>query len=381
MVAARFSDFLRCLTRQMGTEGLADQSDAQLAARALAGPDGSAFEAIVRRHGDLVYRVCWRVLQHPQDTEDAFQATFLVLAQKLRSVRKHASLASWLHGVARRVAVKAKQQAVARRQREAQAPVPETAPPEDLTWKELRSALDAELEQMPDRWRLPLILCYLEGRTQDEAARQLGWSTSKLRRHLDRGRAALRQRLARRGITAPAALAGLLLSEGLAPAAGLVAATVEAAAGVAAGKTVSTTATTVVAALTERMVQAMFLAKLKTVLAVVVSLGVVAGLALGCLAVVETRNDLMGQAPPPAPKEEASARTPPLKVGDRVHFGASSLNQYRWRYTDNDRPPVVVRIQGNWVQLKGIEPENCGLSGNLYWINFDTVAWYAIVPK
>src|SRR5258708_3280365 len=115
MAKANLGDFLRRLTRGMAAEMLRDESDRQLVERALAGRDEAAFEAIVRRHGAMVYRVCWRVLQHPQDAEDALQATFLVLAQKLRTVRNSASLASWLHGVAHRVALKSRAQSAARR--------------------------------------------------------------------------------------------------------------------------------------------------------------------------------------------------------------------------------------------------------------------------
>jgi RNA polymerase sigma factor (sigma-70 family) len=169
---------------ELGAERLAERSDTELVKLALAGENRAAFEVIVCRHGGMVYRVCWRVLQQTQDAEDAFQATFLVLAQKLRSVRKHASLASWLHGVAHRVALRAKHQAAARRRRETSAPPPRSAPTDDLTWTELRSALDTELGRLPERYRQPLILCYLEGRTQDEVAGDLGWSKSTLRRPL-----------------------------------------------------------------------------------------------------------------------------------------------------------------------------------------------------
>src|SRR5262245_18182388 len=172
MVTAHLSDFLRRLTCGMAAERLRDHSDRQLVETALAGRDEAAFQAVVHRHGRMVYRVCWRVLQHPQDTEDAFQATFWILAQKLHNVRKHASLASWLHGVAHRVALKATAQCAARRCREYQASLPDALPPADVTWGEFRSALDVELGHLADKWRLPLILCYLEGRTQDEAARQ-----------------------------------------------------------------------------------------------------------------------------------------------------------------------------------------------------------------
>jgi len=278
MATTYLSDFFRRLTRGMAAQTLDDHSDRHLIERALAGRDEAAFQAIVYRHGAMVYRVCWRVLQHPQDAEDAFQATFLVLAQKLRTVRKHASLASWLHGVARRVALKAKVQSAGRRRHEHEVSLPDRVPPDDVTWKELRSALDGELGELPEKWRLPLILCYLEGRTQDEAASQLAWSKSTLRRRLEEARAALGRRLNGRGIVWPAALSAVLLSDCLTSAApGLVASTVEAAAGVAAGKTVASAASVHVAALTEGMLKAMFITKLKTVTAVLlVLLGMVA---------------------------------------------------------------------------------------------------------
>src|SRR5262245_47592790 len=102
----------------MAAHALAKQSDRQLVERILDGPDEAAYQAIVIRHGPMVYRVCWRALHRAEDVEDAFQATFLVLAQKLRTLRKHASLASWLHGVAHRLALKAKKQEATRRRHE-----------------------------------------------------------------------------------------------------------------------------------------------------------------------------------------------------------------------------------------------------------------------
>ncbi len=210
MATANLYDFLRRLKRDMAAEILGVNSDRQLVERALAAHDEVAFQAILQRHGPMVYRVCWRVLQHAQDAEDAFQATFLVLAQKLYTVRKHASLASWLHGVAHRLALKAKAQAAAQRCRERQASLPDALPPDEVTWGELRVALDFELGQLPDKWRLPLILCYLEGRTQDESAKQLAWSKSTLRRRLEEARTALHRRLSVRGIVLPAALSAVL---------------------------------------------------------------------------------------------------------------------------------------------------------------------------
>jgi DNA-directed RNA polymerase specialized sigma24 family protein len=103
---ANLSGFLRRLTLEMAAETLSNLSDQQLVAKAITGCDEAVFQTLVRRHGMMVYGVCWRVLRNEADAEDAFQATFLVLAQKLRSVRKHASLANWLHTVARRIALK-----------------------------------------------------------------------------------------------------------------------------------------------------------------------------------------------------------------------------------------------------------------------------------
>src|SRR5215470_12397436 len=145
MAAARMGSFLRRLTRGMAAETLTEQSDRALVELLLTGRDEAAFEILVRRHGPMVYRVCWRVLQQAEDAEDAFQATFLVLARNLAAVRDRDSLASWLHGVAHRIALKARSLGATRKRHEARAPVPSAVPPDDLTWKELRAVLDAEL--------------------------------------------------------------------------------------------------------------------------------------------------------------------------------------------------------------------------------------------
>ncbi len=190
MAKANVGDFLRQLTTTIDVESALAHGDRQLVEQFLASRDEAAFLALLRRHGAMVYRVCWRVLQRAEDAEDAFQTTFLVLAQKLQTIRKRESLASWLHGVALRVALKARTTADRRRRHRPEATVPAT-PPDDITWKELRAILDAELGQLPERWRLPLILCYLEDCTQDEAAHRLGWSKNTFRRRLEAGRAGL----------------------------------------------------------------------------------------------------------------------------------------------------------------------------------------------
>ena len=257
------------------------QGDSHLLERFAAHRDAAAFEALLQRHGPMVWGVCRRVLFDPNDVDDAFQATFLVLVRKAHAIAKRESLGSWLHGVAHRVALRAKSQAATRRRFESEVLVRDTSPADDLTWKELRSALDAELCGLPEKLRQPLILCYLEGRTQDEAAQELGWSKSTLRRRLSEARDALGQRLVSRGVALSAALSAILVSDCLAsgaPAPALVAATVDAAASVAAGTTVTAAASAKVAALTKGVMKAMLLSQCKTVAAVLVlSLGFLVG--------------------------------------------------------------------------------------------------------
>jgi RNA polymerase sigma factor (sigma-70 family) len=189
-------------------------TDQELVDRFVAARDEDAFAALVGRHGPMVGGVCRRVLRDPNDVEDALQATFLILARKAASIRKRESVASWLHGVARRVARQALVDAERRLRVERQRPV---APPaetcDSLTWREIRVVLDEELGRLPRSCQAPLILCYLEGRTQDEAADRLGWSKSTLRRRLERGRQLLQGRLARRGVTLSVGLSTALLSE------------------------------------------------------------------------------------------------------------------------------------------------------------------------
>jgi len=271
------SAFLRRLTRGMVAATLADQSDRQLVEQFLTGQGEAVFEAIVRRHGAMVYRVCWRVLQHHQDVEDAFQATFLVLAQRLRTVRKHASLASWLHGVAHRVALKSKGATATCRRHEEQAAASQKMPPDDVSWVEVRAVLDAELAGLPEKWRLPLVLCYLEGRTQDEAAAELGWSKRTLRRRLEEGRTGLGRRLNRRGVVWPVALSAVLLSDAVASATlspALLDSTIKAASLFAAGQPAAVGLISAkAAALTEGVLRTMLLTKIKMTVAVLLVIG------------------------------------------------------------------------------------------------------------
>src|SRR5262249_40077942 len=199
--------------RELGAgKGAPDQ---QLLERFANAHEEAAFEALVRRHGPLVLGVCRRVLHQEQDAEDAFQATFLVLARKAGSISKRAAVGNWLYRVAYHMALQARKKAAVRQKREARATRRELADPlAEVTGRELLAVFDEELQNLPEGERAALVLCYLEGKTRDEAARDAGCSESTLKRRLERGKERMRLRLARRGVALPAALlaAGLAQS-------------------------------------------------------------------------------------------------------------------------------------------------------------------------
>ncbi len=168
--------------------------------------DETAFAELVRRHGPLVLGVCRRLLGDVHASDDVFQATFLVLARKAGKVRWGVTVGPWLYAVASRLARKTRGQASRERQRSGSLansgrPAGSPNPAVAAAWAELRHLLDDELVRLPDRLRSPLVLCYLEGRTRDEAAAALGWTLATLKRRLERGRSLLRKRLEARGVT------------------------------------------------------------------------------------------------------------------------------------------------------------------------------------
>lgn len=199
---------------QIGTaSGL---SEWQLLRRYLALRDESAFEALVARHGPMVLGVCRRILHDPRDVEDAFQATFLVLVRRASALGERDAIGPWLYGVAYRVSLRARAVRLKRSDRERLEPELEAPAPEvDPTLFELSALIDHELGRLPAKYRAPVVLCYLEGQTHEEAARRLGWPLGSVKGRLARARELLRTRLIRRGLVLSAGALAASLSRDL----------------------------------------------------------------------------------------------------------------------------------------------------------------------
>jgi RNA polymerase sigma factor (sigma-70 family) len=251
--------------------------DAELLQRFVKRADAAAFTALVRRHGPMVLGVCKRLLRDAADADDAFQTTFVLLSRKAGSLGRPERLAGWLFQVAYRTARRAR--ALRARRRECQAPLPEAAmdsPVAEIVWRELRPIFDEELDRLPEKLRLPVVLCFLEGRTKRGAARQLGWPEGTFSTRLQQARELLRGRLARRGVALSAGTFSLALFEGAAAAAmppTLTSATVHVASLAATGVAL----TGPVAVLTQGVIHSMYLTKLKLAAALVVAVGVLGG--------------------------------------------------------------------------------------------------------
>ncbi|HYT94852.1 MAG TPA: sigma-70 family RNA polymerase sigma factor, partial [Gemmataceae bacterium] len=307
-------------------------SDGQLLERFVAAQDQAAFAALMQRHGAMVLGVCRRVLRCAQDAEDACQATFLVLVRRAASIRRRDSLASWLHGVAFRIA--SRLQAQTRRYRtdvdaaDIDPPAPPTDPAGDLTWRELRVLLDAELQRLPESLRQPLVLCYLEGKTRDEAAQQLRWSVGRLKGRLERGRRLLCSRLTRRGVTLPAVLCGAAFVPSTTSAAMpslLVVRTLKTAVGLAAGKAPAAILPAPLVGLLETSLPAVGTIKVKA-LAVLLLAVALLGASAG----------LLGQ---PNPPEQEPPQPPPALVPQVLRQEAALLAEQ-----DPLPPGAVARL-------------------------------------
>jgi RNA polymerase sigma factor (sigma-70 family) len=310
--------------RRLGGAARMEGSDAELLERFAGQREELAFEALLRRHGPLVWNVCRRVLADEHAAEDAFQATFLVLVRKARSVSKKASLRSWLYGVALRVALRARQQGGLRHRREQETPIrPNRDAATEADWQDVRPILDEEIQRLPEKYRLPILLCYLEGKSNDEAARLLNCPRGTLATRLARGRERLRSRLLRRGLTLSiGTLAGLLTDNAMS-------ATISPLFLAQTAKVVVTGAASLsITTLTEGVLHAMFLSKLKMASAFVLMLATVAGAGVGAYY-------LHAQPPLPTPDDayrKLAALEEPLKRQDEAAADKKSADKPEERF-------------------------------------------------
>jgi RNA polymerase sigma factor (sigma-70 family) len=323
-------DYLRKAVLPKG----AGLTDGQLLRQYFAHRDEAAFAVLVRRHGPMVLAVCRRLLRCAEDAEDAFQAAFVVLARKGRRIAERQTIGGWLHGVAYHVALDAGRRGARRRAKEQQVeimPQPIVTPKEDQS--ELLAVLDRELTRLPEKYRLPVVLCELEGRSRKEAARQLGLPEGTLSSRLATARKTLAKRMVGRGVAVMgASLTALLASEaGAAVVPGpLVASTVRAAGGVVSAGVV---------ALAEGVLKAMLLTKIKSaglVLLLAASVGV------GTVTLTYRTTAAEPQAKADAPRTAARAASPGKDDLEALRLEVEALR---------------VRLQATQERVKGLEAE------------------------
>jgi RNA polymerase sigma factor (sigma-70 family) len=279
MATGEASEVIRHLRRTVLLRGEAGLTDGELLESFLSHRGGAAMEVLVQRHAPMVWGVCRRVLANHHDAEDAFQATFLVLVRRAASIASRELLASWLYGVARQTALKARATTARRKGRERQVTaVPEPAVAGQDAWDDLGPLLDQELSRLPDRYRAVVVLCDLEGMSRKDAAGQLGLPEGTVASRLTRARAMLAKRLTHRGVAlsgGPLAAVPLQKAASAAVPTSAVDSTVKAATLYAVGGAATGAISARVAALTEGVVNTMLLSKLKVATAVLLAAGLV----------------------------------------------------------------------------------------------------------
>jgi RNA polymerase sigma factor (sigma-70 family) len=307
---------LRHLRRVALARDGAGLTDGELLECFIAGRDEAAFQALALRHGPMVLGVCRRVLRHEADAEDAFQATFLILVKKAATIVPRSMVGNWLYGVAHNTALKAKAMNGKRRVKEKLA-WRGCAAAMPVATRRLHDLLDDELSRLPDKYRVPIVLCDLEGKPIKEAARQLGWPQGTVASRLARARGMLAKRMASHGLAfsggALAALVTVTTATAAVPVA-LMESTMRAATCVAAGGTAATATSAAVAVLFERMMRTMMMRHLHTA----VGLTLIAAFGIGlsvCLCQAQAQVQQPGTAVPssgqqsekPAPTDVANA--------------------------------------------------------------------------
>jgi RNA polymerase sigma factor (sigma-70 family) len=306
----------------------------------------AAFAALVGIHGPMVWDVCCGVLSDSHAAEDAFQATFLVLASRARSIRRRDAIGPWLHGVARRVAVRAKTTAARRRLREGEATEMTATPEPDPIPREQIEALHEEVDRLAEKYRAPLVLCYFEGRTHADAARLLRCPVGTVSVRLSRARELLRARMTRRGIVLPAAWAGAVLSSETASAAmpgGLAASTIRAAMNLAAGKAMTAgTVPVAIAQLAEGEIRTMIFTKMTVIAAGVLAIGIgTAGVGL-----LAAGNRPESPEPGAAAAEQAKAEDQEARARSIKNLKALGLAMHNYLMLNGRFPAAAIRMDG-----------------------------------
>ena len=344
-------------------------TDERLLERFTTGKDDSAeaaSTALVERHGPMVLGVCRQMLRDEHDAEDAFQATFLILAGEARSIRSRGLLENWLYKVAYRVALRARAASVRRRTAERKSVEAMARSTPDAVPADLVAVLHEEVNRLPERYRALVVLCYLKGQTNDAAARQLGWPLGTARGRLARARERLRGQLSRRGLALPSGLIVAALSPRAASAAvptTLITATVRAALGVAGKASAAWAVSSSASALTNGAQRTVLLSRLRIAGTVLVAAGVVTGGVTGlakqpaasgpqpaALATAGPRTDLdeAQPVPPSRPEEKSLTMTDPgrevreeregeRRGGERANVGEKPKNREGERVRTRER--------------------------------------------
>ena len=370
------SPILQWIRRLVEDEGVGQLSDQHLLRQFSDQRSEAAFGTLLRRHGPMVLDVCRGVLSNEADAEDAFQATFLVLTRKAASIRKTKSVGSWLYGVAYRTALKARAQSATRHKNEARAPTRTVSEPDDLTWREMQQILHEELTGLAERYRVPLVACYLEGKTQDQAAAQLGLAKSTLKERLERGRALLRMRLVQRGLGPAAVLLVTAWPSATASAhlpASLASATTKAVSLYAAGHLAAPSVISAkVAALTEGVLKLMLLVQMKTTVirAATIALVTIAlgGLTLAGIGWAGSSGPGAGEKTPVEPSTARTLHLPdtPYRYADidlPAHFQTPVARRFDNAPADNpvtDHGATLGRVLFYDTRLSANNTVSCG---------------------
>lgn len=355
---SRAAGALARLLTEASTE--VEQTDGELVRAFVERNCTAAFGELVLRHGSMVLGVCLRVLRHRQDAEDAFQATFLVLARKAGSVSPRDAVGNWLHGVALQTAVRARAITMKRRRREAVvSSVPETAARE-AGWDDVAEVLDEELGRLPNHYRAVLLLCDVEGRTRADAARHLGCPEGSVSSRLSRARAMLAMRLTRRGVTLPAGAVALLMGQNATTAGvptALVTSTVEAVGSLAAGSLLASGVSPAVTTLTDGVLKAMLVKKIITATIVVLALSV-AAITGGSLAIRQVAAKPAGNDKPMVEKKplERPDVIDPELASARLLSAAAYSRDGKWlAVARQDAKSVTLYDTSIWKKSRTLE--------------------------